>query len=235
MPENNEKPPVWIVALWDTLAGFFTKMFESVWSGFMDMIPHIWSDTHSYWSKWFGKRETAQWNAMLDMFVSAEMIDADAAANLLKLKDVSGPLDDLFYFYLFYSLSSTYMMQAGFAVGGKTRQSLNKKYSPEVPHFRELIPAAFIAPEKTGEVRDAMKRGGISDEDIDLAFLASYRLYTEMDIRTLWLRGVLNDDQMFMRMRELGYTDTRKKTAILKAYRNKQRKSASFCIDTRLF
>ncbi|GAI67682.1 unnamed protein product, partial [marine sediment metagenome] len=59
-----------------------------------------------------------------------------------------------------------------------------------------------------------MKRGGISDEDIDLAFLASYRLYTEMDIRTLWLRGVLNDDQMFMRMRELGYTDTRIKEII---------------------
>lgn len=59
-----------------------------------------------------------------------------------------------------------------------------------------------------------MKESGFDDDDIDLFFLSRYRLYDEGNIRILWLRGVLSDDEMFMRMRELGYTDTRIKEVI---------------------
>jgi len=77
-----------------------------------------------------------------------------------------------------------------------------------------MIAASFIAPEKIGEVRDKLKELGLDDKDIDLMFLSHYRLYDEENIRILWLRGVLSDDEMFMRMRELGYTDTRIKEVI---------------------
>ena len=69
--------------------------------------------------------------------------------------------------------------------------------------------AAFIAPEKTGEVRDVMVKMGIPDNMIDLMFISAYKVYDENIIKILYLRGVLSPDEMRIRMRELGYTDTR--------------------------
>lgn len=214
MTTDNEKPGGVIGALWDTMIGFFTAMFVSVWAGFTDIIPHVIEGFRSQIPLLHSKHEEPTWQSMLDRFKERGIIDEAGAEALLQMKEATNPWDEFFYIYLLASLSMTYVKQGSYAAGGKTRQALNTLYAPEVPHPREVIMAAFVAPEKTGQVRDSMKRAGYNDDDIDLMFLASYRLYTEMDVRNLWLRGVLTDDQMFMRMRELGYTDTRIKEVI---------------------
>jgi hypothetical protein len=170
---------------------------------------------------WFGRffeligiKEAEDWTAMLKRFVDAGMIEQEQADQLLNLKDLAPPIDTFLYFYIVFMMCSNYLDTLSFAASGKLRQALNVQYSPEVLPPREVMMAAFIAPEKTGEVRGAMKRAGLSDEDIDLMFLAAYKLYDEDMVRVLWLRGVLSDDQMYMRMRELGYTDTRTKEII---------------------
>lgn len=209
MSENNEKPTGMIGAIWDTITAFFVAQAKSVWGGFTPAAGIVTDMIGRKSIDFLDKQEETDWRAMLDIFVSAGMLSPEDAMRLMELRKAAPPLDMVAYFYILFSMSTQYMETLTYSAAGTMRQELAKQYSPEVPSYRDVIPAAFVAPEKTGEVRDAMKRGGLSDEDIDLMFLASYRLYTEMDIRTLWLRGVLNDDQMFMRMRELGYTDTR--------------------------
>jgi len=214
MPENNEKPTGMIGAIWDTITAFFTAQAQSTWTGILPAFDIMAGKSVEKVIGFLDQMEEPQWRAMLDMFVDAGMLAPEDAVRLMELRKASPPLDMVAYFYTLFSLSKNYMDTVLYSASGTMRQELAKRYSPEAPPPREVLMAAFVAPEKTGEVRDAMKRGGLSDEDIDLMFLASYRLYTEMDIRNLWLRGVLNEDQMFMRMRELGYTDTRIKEII---------------------
>jgi len=209
MADNNDDQNNWTDFLHIPLGPLFVSMFKSTWANFTDIVSPAWKITHTYWADWFGAVEEDRWSDMLNMFVSSGILDREDAKALMELKDASTPMDGVFYLYLFFTLSAQYVQQTGYAAGGTMRQELAKRHSPEPPSPREVMMAAFIAPEKTGEVREAMQRGGLSEADIDLMFLASYRLYTEMDIRTLWLRGVLDDDKMYMRMRELGYTDTR--------------------------
>jgi len=91
----------------------------------------------------------------------------------------------------------------------KDIQTLLSTSGNTLPDPQTLVRTAFIAPEKTGEVRDLLLRYGYSDENIDKLFISNYRLEDPETIKTAWFRGILDDDGLFSRMRELGYTDSR--------------------------
>lgn len=200
--------------IWNSARSFFVSMFESVWSGFLELVrpavKDVWDTTVDFW----GPIEEEQWLLMLNQFVGSGLITTDQASDFLKLKDLGHPMDWIFYFLITWTLSNSYMDSTLYAASTQMRHAINSKYSPEIPYYTELMQAAFVAPEKTQEVRDALKKSGYSDEYIDLLFLSRYRLYPEERIRDLFLRGVLSNDEMFMRMRELGYTDTRIKELV---------------------
>lgn len=197
------------------VTSFFIKMFMSVWSGFSDhmiqLAKNIWRGVEIHYDSAI---ETDQWDKMLDTFKDAGMISAESKIALMTLKDTPAPADWIFYMMTFYGIIKDYAATTNYASGADTRRALFAKYSPELPGARDVLGAAFIAPEKTQEVRNIMKMSGLSDEHIDLMFLANYQLYDVNTIRTLYLRGELNVDQMFMRMRELGFTDVRIKEII---------------------
>lgn len=208
-----DKP--WLVGwLWDEVNGFFVGMFKNVWGGFIDMMAPASYEVIKTFNGWFngisenaitkGQEFLSQWG----------IIDKDDIKAFEWFKKLPFPINIITFQLLFMVLAAGYITTMSSALWGTIRQSYNKVYSPEVPSPRDVMQAAFVAPEKTAEVRDAMKRAGLSDNDIDLFFLSAYRLYNEDVVRILWLRGVLTDDQMYMRMRELGYTDTRTKEII---------------------
>lgn len=153
--------------------------------------------------------EEASWGTMLEFFLGQDIITVEQRNFLMKLTDLKFPVNIIAFLQVLGSLMTGYVSMTTDATFNKRRQSILKDLRPGVAEFREVIPAAFIAPEKTGEVRDIAARLGLPEKDIDLMLLASYRLYNEDVIRTLWHRKVLSNDQMFTRMRELGYTDTR--------------------------
>lgn len=200
--------------IWTEVQTFFVGMFKSTWSGFIEVIPFVLSKVWDFVTDVSNAIEADQWDDMLKMFVDAGMLDEDAAKEIYKLKDVATPLDIVFYFMMFFNLTRTYINETMLASAGDLRKALYSKYTPSNPGSGEVIRAAFVAPELTQEVRNRMKMNGLSDEDIDLMFVANYRLYDENMIRILYLRNVLNEDETFMRMRELGYTDTRIKEIV---------------------
>lgn len=160
-------------------------------------------------TNWLSGVESGMWENMFEFYVKAGLLTKEQSAEMMKLKDSCTPMDIIFFIVIALRLFGTYLDGNTTSGSNFMAQGFNKKYRSNLPDPREVIPAALIAPEKSGEVREICKRMGYTDKDIDLLFLAMYRLYDENMVRTLFLRGVLSEDEMFMRMRELGYTDTR--------------------------
>lgn len=206
--------PSLIGKLWEHVNGFFVAMFHSVWAGFTEMIPKAIEAAIAAIYRVMGEPTADLIGSLFATMEGWDWVDNEDLKAFEGIKGWFFPLNVIVAFFIFLTLLGGYLKTKLFTMLGTVQQQLNKEHSPQPASFREVMMAAFIAPEKTGEVRDAMKRNGISDDDIDLLFLAAYKMYDENMVRTLWLRGVLNDDQMYMRMRELGYTDTRIKEMI---------------------
>lgn len=156
-----------------------------------------------------GEVEENQWLTMLSAYKSAGMISESDVTSYYKMKDLAHPFDWVMYFAATIKLFFNYITVTSEGHLAKQSQAINKEVRPYLPAPADIINAAFIAPEKTGRVREILKRTGIKDEDIDLLFLSKYSLYPPEMIKTLYLRGIIDEGLMFTRMRELGYTDTR--------------------------
>lgn len=87
--------------------------------------------------------------------------------------------------------------------------NLQSQTTPHPADKDSLIRAMIIDPSRTSENRKQLGRLGYSKEQIDNLILAYYQTYQEDTIRDLYLRGELDKNKMYERMRELGYTDTR--------------------------
>ena len=205
----------WLVGwLWDEVQGFFIGMFKNVWGGFIGMMPLATQEvikTVNGFYEGLGQNMITAGQGFLSTW---GVVDKDDIKAFEWFKGLPFPFNVVIFTLVFVILVAGYIMALSTSLWGTVKQSYNKVYSPEPPSPRDVMQAAFVAPEKTAEVRDAMQRAGLSNDDIDLFFLSAYRLYSEDIVRVLWLRGVLSDDQMYMRMRELGYTDTRTKEII---------------------
>jgi len=198
----------------EVLKTFSIEIVTILWANFMKFWGDILLTGWNFVLKIFADIEPGAWEVMLDNYVKAGFMSSDQAAQFYKLKDVMSPFDLFMYikmqFKLFSAFSEVPLMAAQSFAGHKQ----NKDLRPGLPNYRDVIQAAFVAPEKTGEIKELMAKQGITDADIDLLFLSMYTLYPEDRIRDLYLRKVINEDQMFMRMREIGYTDTRTKELI---------------------
>ncbi len=193
-------------AMLEKLAGDATS---AIWKNATESIDYLAEKLKFHFLGIFSIPESSRWDMMLDPFRQAGLLTADDAARIKSLKDYGHPFDWVFFFTTFFKLLGEMMsapMNAGVA---RMQQAVNKQQRPSLPDPRELIQAAFIAPEKTGEIRDIMARMGYRDSDMDLFFLANYTPTDVQTIMILWLRKEIDDNRMYERMRELGYTDTR--------------------------
>lgn len=213
-PEYPEVGPGIHGVIWRHVSGFFTAGFQAVWAGFTSMIPKatealVWTFYGIY-----AEPTEKGLNTSFSMMEKWDWVDNNDLKAFESVKGWFFPFNAIVCFFIFMTFLAGYLKTKMFTMLGTLQQTLNKEHSPMPPQPREIMLSAFIAPEKTGEVREAMQRAGLSDKDIDLLFLAAYKLYDEEMVRVLWLRGVLSNDQMYMRMRELGYTDTRIKEIV---------------------
>ena len=213
-PYDPSKRPQFLGKIWDEVKGFFTVMFGAVWANFAPVADSILFKTANTITKGLGEATDWAWGPFLDWFIGQGLMTKAEANEIMKWKKLTPPWDT---YMLFKTIGPLYEVYIGLTLSGSTaemKRAILSKYTPERPGPETLVAASFIAPEKTQEARNKMKEQGFDDADIDLFFLSRYRLYDEGNVRILWLRGVLSDDQMFMRMRELGYTDTRIKEII---------------------
>lgn len=188
---------------------WFAEMFVSVWSGFIDVFERMLMLTWRFWLDHFGQIEDGMWQGMLSVYKDSGLIDDKVKDSLYDLRNIATPYDVALFIGLNLSLSAGYLTAAMAPAQAKIAQAANKEQRPGLPQYRDVLAAAFIAPERSGEVREIMAKQGFTDADIDLLFLANYRLYDMTVIKDLYLRKILSVDKMYERMRELGFTDTR--------------------------
>ncbi len=196
-----------IMTTW--VANFFTQGFNFVWEGLTERAKAIAKEgAHGIFED-FLDVTPADWDAKFEDFKKLGLIDDNDIKVLQSLKGLPLAKQSAAMLLLHSGLITSYLSNILEARAGTMIQNMNRDYSPLPAQPREVMAAAFIAPEKTAEVRDAMRRSGLSEGDIDLMFLSVYRLYDENIIRILWLRKEIDDSKLYERMRELGYTDTR--------------------------
>lgn len=149
------------------------------------------------------------WQKMLAFYKSSGLLTSDDINNILKMRQFGKPLSWIFFILTAFRLFSGFIGGITEPAVLKMQQGISKQMRPQLPYVSEVIAAAFVAPEKTGEVREILARSGYSEEAIDILFISKYRMYEEFQIQALWLRKDIDDAKMYQRMRELGYTDTR--------------------------
>jgi hypothetical protein len=193
---------------------FFEVMFSKVWHGFTIPLTSLIGSGAGWLHDTMEKLEEDAVNAMVDEVFGWGLADEETAKDLRSLADKPFPLGFILALYIYFKFVLTYVSHLGEAAVADIRRKIYSKYEPADARPNEVIQAAFIAPEKTQEVRQILKNSGFSEQQIDLMFLSMYRLYDENTIRNLYLREVLNEEQLFERMRELGYTDTRIKEIV---------------------
>lgn len=195
--------------LWDQVSGFFVACFMAVWSGFADIIPKVTDSIFGYAAGRLNAAEDGVWEGIFQIAQQSSLLDRTTVERLLMFKGLPAPFNSIVNFLVLAGVLKEYLGTVTRATGSPTRWELNKMMRPELPFPAEILQAAFIAPEKTGEVREIFKKSGLSDESIDLLFIAAYRLYDVETVKTLWLRKKIDDKMMHERMRELGFTQTR--------------------------
>lgn len=209
MADIEEKELSWPMTVWEEVRGFFSTMFTYVWKDLVTAIPGLLSVAWKWASESIKAQPLGDGSSLIDSLTESRLIDANDASQIKSFLKGSGTFAGVYALIVFASVYLKYLKSGSEALTGTIVQRLNAAYSPYPPGAGSVIQAAFVAPEKTSEVRDAMKRNGLSDADIDLMFIAAYRLYDIDIVRQLFFRGALSDEDVKVRMRELGFTDTR--------------------------
>lgn len=215
LKERSQEPELGGMSwLWKKILGFFEAQSQKIWSGFTGIF---WSVTATIFEKvgsWFSKQEQEMWNSLIVPLSKAGWIDEDTEKDLHSLIKVSFPFNILVFAVVCLSFIVTYIKNMIVVTSADLRRKMFSKYESEDAPAQSILPAAFIAPEKTTEIFQILHNQGFSAEQIELMLLAMYRTYDEGTIRNLYLRGILSEEKLYERMRELGYTDTRIKEMV---------------------
>ena len=195
--------------IFSQITDFFQIGFQHVWSGFYGIFKFAidpWVNLLT--GKGLVMGEPAIDKA-LGAFQRMGLFDSNDVANMKKLmmdNQIAGSFLSPFVALLVLLRGVGAFMSV---LGGTAIQRMNKKYSPTVPSPESIARTSFIAPEIHDRVVDAMKRSGLSPEDIELMFVSMYSLQNTEEITQLFWRGEITKDQAIIKMSELGYTPTR--------------------------
>jgi len=218
LEEAEERGGIW-KALIEPLLAFFQAAFTKVWSGF--------NAYNAWWIEAIQKLATGEaltisreaWDRNWEGFRAQGLLDSDDVAALNSLYDsfagLRGPILPIISIVIVLRLFSSMID----VVGGTVTQRMNKSFSPMVPPPESVVRTSFIAPELHEKVVDALKRTGLSEDDIKLLFVSQYSLYSPAEVAELYWRGELDEEAANNRMMEMGFT--RERVAELKKLWNR--------------
>ena len=160
------------------------------------------------------KPDREKWVKWADNLVTSGFVDKDTADLLKGANEYNFPLNILAYTIIplmimmrdmtnnldIYALDRLYAAQA--------------KTTPHPAPVDNLVRSMMVDPGRANENREQLKRLGFSDLQIDNIILSYYRLVPEEVLRINYLRGNIDEDRLYERMRELGYTDVRTKEIV---------------------
>lgn len=206
MANNNPNGKGFMGKLWETSSGFFTIAFQKVWLAFPKMVLKIYDAYYKWQLEQMQRIKEITWGLFTNFAHKHEWIDDETRQDLNSLTELAFPFDLIAYIVASGGLLTTWLKQLMFAAGADQRRRLFNKYGPNDIDTNSLLSASLLAPEKMAEIKVILKNTGYGDDQIDLLLAAIKRAYDEDTVRTLYLRGVLTNEQMIVRMKELGYT-----------------------------
>lgn len=162
----------------------------------------------------FKAQSDEAWNKTLDEWIDKKLIDQDGKKLLLTINNISPAIKWLVQLYIMLSINFREINQT---LDISTLADQFYKMSLATPNpapVDALVRSMIIDPKRSTENRKEMKKHGFDDTQIDNIILSHYRTIEENTIRTMYLRGIIDVEKMYERMRELGYTDTRTKEIV---------------------
>lgn len=187
--------------LWKIAGNLVAKYYE--------FLPNLIKTQWDEMQKRFPAPGVSTWQAWAQNLVTTGRMDQDTADELKKLIGYPFPLNVIYFIGAVLAVTRQELdtvMQV---------HALDKQYdilahtTPHPAPAEALVRAMIIDPGRATENRAQLKRHGYDDTQIDNLILAAYNTIGEGDLRTMYLRGIINQSRLYERMRELGYTDQR--------------------------
>ncbi len=193
--------------VWNTVRGFFEIMFEKGWTGFAAMAALVWKARKDEIKSWVGGIGKHRWEISVNAWRADGWIDQKTQTEFLKLTEMEFPWTAFAYTVVTAGVWIENLKQTMYTAGADLRRKRFREGEPEDARVGEVLQSAFAYPETKEAVVEILRNNGYPKAQIDLMFKAFHRLYDENVIKNLFWRGVLDNDGLYKRMRNLGYTD----------------------------
>lgn len=195
--------------VWDNIKVYFSAQWKDVWGSFGEVTAAIQENTLTKFFAWLQDLDDPLWRDTFNYLIGEKLITENQKNFINSLKDLPPPLNFWAWSLFISSFFTQYMLKIGSQNMETAKQRIAEQNLTELAPVEALVRAGFIAPERMWDIEKQLKKHGFGTEAQDYLFLSQYRLYDVGEIMALWLRGVLTNDKMYERMRELGFTDTR--------------------------
>jgi hypothetical protein len=153
--------------------------------------------------------EKNAWVKTIDQMVDKELCDSDTGDIMKELRKEAFPVGFVMTLVLKIKMFIIIIQSVMDIMGLDRQYDLLSKTTPHPAPVENLVASMMIDPARASENRLQLKRHGFDDTQIDNIILSHYAKIPEEYIRINYLRGNIDSDKMYERMRELGYTDTR--------------------------
>jgi hypothetical protein len=182
---------------------------EKVVTGFIGSVPGFIGNSFEALREMMKAGQDNAWQQTLNEWVDKEFCDDDTANILKQLVHDPFPIGTIVTLMIRIHMFKL-LIESAMQIAGLDRQyDLMSKTTPNPAPVENLVASMMIDPARASENRLQLKRHGFDDTQIDNIILSHYAKIPEEYIRINYLRGNIDSDKMYERMRELGYTDTR--------------------------
>jgi hypothetical protein len=168
----------------------------------------------SEWQKAAPSMDDTNWDKLVDGWVKKGWVDESTKSMLYDVKKQPYLFRAACHLVLPLMLWITDFKQVVEITSMSEQYKRLAKAAPNPAPVDNLVRSMMLDPGRSTENRAELKKYGYSELQIDNIILSYYRLYDENTVKTAYLRGIITEEGMYERMRELGYTDTRTKEIV---------------------
>ena len=185
------------------------KIAGNLISKYYDFLPSLVKLSWDEVKKQFPNLDGPAWNTWVQQLVVDERMDQGTANELKKIIDYPFPLNIMNFVMAVAGVTMTDIKAVMEVYALETQYKILSGTTPHPAPVDALLRSAIIDPGRTTENRTKLGEHGFNETQIDNMFLSMYKTLDEGTLRTLYLRGHINESRLYERMRELGYTDPR--------------------------
>lgn len=189
-------------------------LIDNMTGGFTKVIPGMVTKTLGAFSDALKDNAVKAWDKTITSWVDKNWLDTDTGEMLKTLRDETFPIGTITTIIIRIRMLLMLISSVVDVMQLDRQYDMLAKTTPNPAPADNLVRSMMVDPARATENREQMKRLGYSETQIDNIILSHYNLVPEGAIRVNFLRGNITKNEMYVRMRELGYTDTRTREII---------------------